>query len=142
MFVSTARFGERVTPGAVIVRNKTVFRMTVDTGGVKRESVNLGGAAAQRAMVNHGPDVELVQKSTGRTFTAAPVREVSRRATVRSASNHGETVHRASKEKDNPELASDRGPDHGDGSSRDGLDPAPHGKDSGGHGGGGGHGKH
>jgi hypothetical protein len=141
MFVSTARFGERVTPGAVIVRNKTVFKMTAETGGVKRESVTLGGAAAQRVMVNHGPSVEMIQKSTGRTFAATSVREVSQRTTVRTASTHGETVHRALREKDNPDLASDRGPDHGDGSGRNGLDPASHGRDGSGHGGGG-HGNH
>jgi hypothetical protein len=121
------------------MRNKTVFRMTAETGGVKRESVNLGGTAAQRAMVNHGPDVAMVQKYTGRSFTAGSVREVSQRTTVRTASNHAETVHPASRDKDNPDLASNHGPDHGDGSTRDGFDSGPRGKEGGGHGGG--HGK-
>jgi hypothetical protein len=137
VFVGTAHFGERVTPGAVIVRNTTIFRMTTESGGVKRESVSFAGASAQKVMVNHGPSVEMVQKSTGRSFAVVSAREISQRTTTRGPSNHGESVRRVLREKDNPELANDRGPDRGDGAGRDGSGSSGGERERGGHGGGG-----
>ncbi|HWW00508.1 MAG TPA: DUF6600 domain-containing protein [Candidatus Acidoferrum sp.] len=140
VFVGTAHFGGPVTQGAFIVKNNTIFRMTAETGGVKRESLNVGGSGAQRVMVNHGPNVELVQKSTGKAFAVVSVREASQRTTARGTSNPRVAEHRVAREKERPELASDRGSDRNDAPGKDGFDSAPRGRDGGGHGGG--HGRH
>ncbi len=141
VFVGTAHFGGRVAPGAVIVKNTTVFRMTAETGGVKRESHSFGGSGSQRVMVNHGPSVEMVQNATGRGLTAVSAREMSGRTTARVASNHRGAEVRPGREKNEVSDSGDHGSDRGDAPGRDRSGPSFGGREKGGHSGGGGHGR-
>ncbi len=77
VFVGAARFGEPIRPSAIMVKNSMIISKTVDMGGVKCESRNLG-SGSQKVFVNSGPSVEMVQKASGKSFRMVSVRDASR----------------------------------------------------------------
>ena len=135
VFVGTANFGGPVRPGTWIVRDKVIISHTSEIGGVARESHNLGGATAQKVMVNRGPAPETIQKASGRSFTKVSIQEAVRRTAVRSSSKRPENTlhptHQINPKEERVDHATDR-PENRD---RDSAVPGFGGGDRGGHGG-------
>ncbi len=156
VFVGTANFGGPVRPGAVIVKNSVIIKQTTEIGGVKRESRNLGGSGSQKVMVNNGPSVDMVQKASGKNFTAVPIRDAVRRSAARAETKHAVTDNRGAQNKTAADGRSNHGSNPGDAPAKDdaksspdrgsgsGSDSGPSfgGRDRGDRSGGGGHGKH
>jgi len=153
VFVGAAGFGGPVKASKLIVKNKVVFGKTSLVGGVKRETRSLGGAS-QKVMVNHGPGIDMVQKTSGKRFTATPITQATHRTPGPSLSKgaRGELAAHSSRPapeqakrgpgqadgKENFHSAPDRSADHGSGRGS-----AIGGRGQGGHGrGGGGRGRH
>ena len=149
VFVNSGHFGGPVRPASVIVKNNVIFTKTAEVGGVKRETRTGLSASAQRVMVNNGPKVEEVQRSTGRTFRAVPIQEAARKTTVTAAAmRHGASDSKAKTEVHGPDARpqqeagrSDRPDNYGrdaDGRSSggpwQGSPGGGHGNGSGGHG--------
>jgi hypothetical protein len=78
VFVGLARFTEPVKPALLVVHNHTVFSVTSAVGGVKRQTLAIGGAGAQPVMVNQGPRPEAIQKASGKTLKAISIAEALR----------------------------------------------------------------
>jgi hypothetical protein len=146
VFVGTEKFGDPVRPSSIIVKNNTVFKMTTEIGGIKRESVNIAASGSQKVMVNHGPGIEMVQKATGKKITASPIHEVVHRTPDPGQSKRATAGPRVAKDK-RPDEPNDHGSDRADAQGKDNSSPDHSGSDSGhsggdkGHGGGG-HGRH
>ncbi|MGD0744240.1 MAG: DUF6600 domain-containing protein [Verrucomicrobiota bacterium] len=81
VFVESRHFHDRVRPGNVIVNNTIIFNKTTQTIAVKRESRKFDGRT-QTVMVNEGPRADVVEKATGKRFTATPVRDADRQTSV------------------------------------------------------------
>ena len=129
VFVGSGRFGGPVRSSTLIVNNTTIIKQTTVIGGVKRESHNLGNSAPQHVMANHGPSLDMVQKASGKTFTAVPIREAAARTTARTPTKRAtaDTDRGGGREKDNS-LADDRAsgkPDNGDAPGRDNVRSNP-----------------
>jgi hypothetical protein len=84
VFVNTEHFADPVRPSAVIVNNVAIAKKTTEITQIKRETRTLSGGAPQRVVMNRGPSVEMVQKATGKSFEATPVREVVKHTTLPS----------------------------------------------------------
>lgn len=140
VFVGTARFGEPVRPGVVIVKNATLISHTAEIGGMARESRSLPGADSQKVIVNRGPDVAMVSKASSRSFKAVPIQEAARR----NAGHEPSREVRNSQQRTRPEEPGDRGADHNDGApgNSDSHGSAFGGERGGGRSHGGGHGRH
>jgi hypothetical protein len=81
VFVDDSRFHERHRPSTVIVANATIFNNTKQSAGNKHEPRSIGGRQ-QTVVVNSGPEVNVVEKSTGRKFTAVSIQEADRHTVV------------------------------------------------------------
>ena len=78
VFVEVNRFHEPVRPSSVVVNNTTIInKTTVINNNLKRETRDLG-AGKQSVVINEGPALDLVQKGTGKTVQAMPIREAVR----------------------------------------------------------------
>ncbi len=156
VFVGTAHFGGPVVSTTLIFKNETVFAKTSETGGLKRESRNLGGSGSQKVMINRGPAPEMIGKASGKTFTAVPIHEALRRTApprqmAQASKQAGPTerekaAHSRPTEGVDHDRSSSLGQDHfgssGDRSSKPSSD-RPSGSSGGRSGGrGGGHGRH
>ena len=84
VFVDEHHFHERHRPATVIVDNPIIFNNTKQSAGDKHEH-RIIGSQQQTVVVNNGPEVKVVEKSTGRKFTAVSVREADRHTAVPSA---------------------------------------------------------
>jgi hypothetical protein len=82
VYVEVARFHEPVRPAKVIVNNTKIINQTIEVGGIKHETRSFGGGAARKVVVNEGPGVEAIQKATGKTIAAVPIREAALRNPV------------------------------------------------------------
>ncbi len=125
VFVGAASFGGPVKPGAFIVNNSAIIKKTSVIGGIKRESHSLGGAASQKVMVNHGPSLDMVQKASGKSFTAVPIREAAHRTTVHAQNKRTAADNRGPQDKGAAANQSDHGSDHGDAPGKDNVKSAP-----------------
>jgi len=76
-FVDIHHFHGRIYPRSLIVNNTTIVQRTRVINGIRHESRTFDGGR-QRVVVNNGPDVKIVQRATGSTFSARPVREIVR----------------------------------------------------------------
>ena len=81
VFVESRHFHDPVRPGNVIVNNSLIFNKTTEASAVRRENREFDGRT-QSVMVNEGPHVDVVEKVTGKKFTAVPVREADRQTSV------------------------------------------------------------
>jgi hypothetical protein len=138
--VGTAKFGGPVRPGAFIVKDRAIFKATSEIAGNQRESRSFGEGGSQKVLVNHGPSVEMVQKASGRNFTAVSVRNMARRNTGPTPTKHAVAETHGQHDKDGTPGG---GPDHNDNSGNGGFKSGPDRDPGGGRGGrgGGGHGK-
>jgi len=139
VFVGTASFGSPVRPSSVIIKNSAIVSHMTELGGLTRESRAFGGSASQKVMVNHGPALEVVQKATGRTFSAVPIQEAVRRGVARTQTIHQAANSRNTKDKREADVPDNRSERH-DSPGRDSLGSS-FGSDRAGHSASG-HGKH
>jgi hypothetical protein len=154
VFVGAGKFGDPVAPRTLIVNTKLTIKGTEEIGGIKRESVSLGGASAQKAMVNHGPDVAMVQKASGKTVRLTSINDAVRRTAAAAPVKHAAADLHGHQDKPAAPAQWNHGPDHsgpGNGATKHepdrdqgpdfGGNAGPSGGNGGGHGGGhGGHG--
>jgi len=82
VFVESAHFYDPIRPSTLIVRNETIINKTTVVGGTSHENRTIGSSAPQRVVVNQGPGLETIQKSTGKTVTAVPIQVAASRAPV------------------------------------------------------------
>ena len=90
VFVESHRFHHPIKPLAGVVNNTATFKKTIATGGIKRETRSLAGAARRRVVINEGPDLDLVEKATHQKFTSVPIREVPRPSSIARPSSRPE----------------------------------------------------
>jgi hypothetical protein len=81
-FVEVHRFSDPIRPSVIIVNNTTIINKTTVITGVKRETRSVAGAAPQRVVINEGPGVALVEKSTGKKVSTVPIRDAVRQTTA------------------------------------------------------------
>ena len=89
VFVETTRFHGPVRPSTVIVNNTTVLNRTTVINNIKRETRTIEGAGPRKVVVNEGPGLDMVQKSTGRKFKPVPIQEAVRQTPLPPALSHG-----------------------------------------------------
>jgi hypothetical protein len=81
VFVESRHFHDRVRPDTIIVNNAAIIQNTTEIKNVRRASRQFDGKS-QTVIVNEGPSVDVVQKATGKKFTAVSVREADRHTSV------------------------------------------------------------
>ncbi len=81
VFVESRHFHDRVQPSTVIVNNQVIINNTTEIKNTKREKREFDGKS-QTVVVNEGPQVNVVEKATGKKFTAVSVREADRKTLV------------------------------------------------------------
>src|ERR1043166_7724530 len=89
VFVEATRFHDPVRPSTVIVNNTTVLNRTTVINNIKRETRTVEGAGPRKVVVNEGPGLDMVQKSTGRKFKPVPIQEAVRQTPLPPALSHG-----------------------------------------------------
>lgn len=87
VFVDERHFHERHRSSTVIVNNLTIVNHTRQITGSRRASRNIGGRR-QTVVVNSGPDVNTIERVTGRKFTAMSVQEADRHTPIPPAVRH------------------------------------------------------
>ena len=80
-FVEVGQFHERVRPRTVIVNNPTIINQTTVINNIRHETRTVEGRS-QKVVVNTGPDVALIQKTSGKKMVPVPIQEAARRAPV------------------------------------------------------------
>jgi len=138
VFVEVGHFHDPVKPSTVIVNNTTIINKTTEIASIKHETRNLGGATPQKVVVNEGPHVDVIQKATGKKFSATPIREVASRSPVPPDAVNKINESRKNEKPDRPGPPNDgkverketppakvAPPDKGKEPPKDGIRPAP-----------------
>jgi len=81
VFVESRHFHDHIRADTVIVNNTTIINNTIEIKNVRRENRQFDGKS-QTVVVNEGPGVDMVEKATGKKFTAVSVREADRQTFV------------------------------------------------------------
>jgi hypothetical protein len=84
VFVEAAHFNNPVRPSSVIVNDVTILNKTKEVGGIKRETRSFAAAPSQKVVVNEGPGVDAIRKSTGKTVGVVSIQEAVRQTPVPS----------------------------------------------------------
>jgi hypothetical protein len=109
VFVEARRFHEPVRRSTVIINNTTIINKTTVVGGIRHETRNISGGAAQKVVVNEGPRVDEIQKATGKKINAVPIREaVVRNPVPTDAVNK---INESRKKEKQPDVDKQPGPD-------------------------------
>jgi uncharacterized protein DUF6600 len=94
VFVDAHHFSEPIRSRSLIVNNTTIINRTRVINNFQREDRSFGGRR-ERVMVNRGPAIDTIQKSTGRTFKAQPITQIVQKEpapqTIRRRSDAGFT---------------------------------------------------
>jgi len=94
VFVDAHHFSEPIRERSLIVNDTTIINRTRVINNFQRETRNFGGRS-ERVMVNRGPAIDTIQKSTGRTFKAQPITQIVQKEpapqTIRRRSDSGIT---------------------------------------------------
>ncbi len=85
VFIDAHRFQEPLSPSVVIVNNTHVIDKTKEVVGLKREARNLDSSGSQKVMINEGPGLDVIQKTTDKKIEAVPIREATRQTPVPDA---------------------------------------------------------
>ena len=81
-FVEVGHFQEHHRPRTVIVNNTTIINQTtIINNNIKHDTRTINGTA-QKVVVNDGPQVETIQKATGRNVNRVPIRAAAERTRV------------------------------------------------------------
>ena len=83
-FVEVGHFCERVRPRTVIVNNTTIINKTTVINNVRHATRTIDGSS-RIVVVNEGPGVETIQKSTGKKVSVVPIQEAARHTPAPSA---------------------------------------------------------
>jgi hypothetical protein len=78
VFVENVRLTEPVRPSAVVVNNTGIYNKTTVVQNLKRETRVIDGARPQTVVVNEGPGLSAVQKSTAQSIRQVPIQEAAR----------------------------------------------------------------
>jgi hypothetical protein len=78
-FVDVNHFQDPIRRATVTVNNTAAIGQTRLLAGPGREKRNVDGKS-QEIVVNHGPDVEAIQKATGRQLQPVPIQSASQRS--------------------------------------------------------------
>jgi hypothetical protein len=81
VFVESQHFSDHIRPDSVIVNNATIINNTAEISNNRREVRQFDGKS-QTVIVNNGPKIDVVEKMTGKKFTAVSVREADRQTTI------------------------------------------------------------
>jgi hypothetical protein len=80
--VEVGHFQEHHRPRTVIVNNTTIINQTtIINNNIKHDTRTINGTA-QKVVVNDGPQVETIQKATGRNVNRVPIRAAAERTRV------------------------------------------------------------
>ena len=88
VFVGKPHFTGPLGPSKVIVNNHTIYKGSTVLKDVSHETRKIDGRAT-KVVVNHGPSVGMVEKATGKSVKAVPIREAAARTRVPSEMAHG-----------------------------------------------------
>jgi hypothetical protein len=75
-FVEVNHFQDPIRRESITVNNTTAISQTREMSGPGRESRNINGKT-QDVVVNRGPDMEAIQKATGKQLKTVPIQDVS-----------------------------------------------------------------
>jgi hypothetical protein len=78
VFVPCEHFHDRIRPNVVIVNNTTIINQTREIRTISRENRQIDGHT-RSVVVNKGPQVDVIEKATRRTFKPVPIQEADRR---------------------------------------------------------------
>ena len=78
-FVDVNHFQDPIRRGSVTVNNTAAISQTRLLAGPRREKRNIDGKS-QDIVINHGPDIQAIQKATGRQLQPVPIQSASQRA--------------------------------------------------------------
>jgi len=81
VFVDVHHFHDRIRPNTVIVNNTTIISRTRVINDIRRDDREFDGSR-RRVVVNEGPKADFIARSTGRSFTPKPIRDVVRETPV------------------------------------------------------------
>jgi hypothetical protein len=82
VFVQSQHFNDHIRPDNVVANNASILSRTSEIRNIGREQRQIGGRS-QTVVVNHGPDLAMVEKTTGHKFTTVSV-EKADQSTSRS----------------------------------------------------------
>ena len=82
VFVETSHFQDHHRHDTVIVNNTTIIKNTTEIRNSNREEIWKIDGKSQRVIVNNGPAVDRIERTTGKKFTAVPVRQADQRTQV------------------------------------------------------------
>lgn len=85
VFVDNHHFGSRITSASVVVNNATVIRRTTFVSNTERATRDFAGVGPRKVIINDGPGLAVVEKNTGRKFTAVSVMDADRRTPLPSS---------------------------------------------------------
>lgn len=140
VFIGEAKFGGPIHPGTVVVKDTVVFKKTTPMGNLRAESRMVAGST-QKVMVNNGPGIERVQKTTGKSFAPVPIHIAASRAVPPAKNTRSFASSKDSETKRADNAHSDEGKDSNSDYAHGSSDHAEHSQRSG-RSAGGGHGKH
>lgn len=86
VFVGVHDFGGPLRAGVFIRNNETIINRTRVINGFNRQTVNIDGRE-RTVFANTGPNVQNIQRATGRTFERRPVADVVRESKSRAPEN-------------------------------------------------------
>lgn len=86
VFVGVHNFGGPLTPGVFIRNNRTIINNTTVIRGFNRQTINVDGRE-KTIFANRGPNVQNIQRATGRTFERRPVADAVRQSKSRAPEN-------------------------------------------------------
>jgi hypothetical protein len=110
VFVQAGHFTEPIRPSTVVVNNTTIINQTSVVNNMRQESRTVAGSVPQKVFVNEGPEVDAVQKATGKHLTARPARELVRTAPIPPAESKSQAPTAASVEKPSSSRSHDAMP--------------------------------
>lgn len=84
VFVHEGHFNERVRPTTVVINNTTVIHNTVNITNI---------TVTNNRVRNEGPRVDVIERASGRTIQAQPVRQLRRQNEAQVVANHPVLAH-------------------------------------------------
>ncbi len=72
VFIQSQHFNDAIRPDNIVANNASILGRTSEIRNVGREQRQIGGRS-QTVVVNNGPDLAMVEKTTGHKFTAVSV---------------------------------------------------------------------
>ena len=84
VFVDNDHFGRRITSASVVANNTAIIRRTTFVSNLEQATRDFAGAGPRKVIINEGPGLAVMEKNTGRKFTAIRVIDANRRTPLPS----------------------------------------------------------